>query len=266
MFGGGGLFPRSPYPPPSYNSFLSPQGNFNVDYMFSAASNQTDHTPRPMMQQSFMQMVNQNQQQMVNQNQQQMMQNQQQPMIQSSQQPMIQNPQPMMQTHQQPMMQNPQPMIQTPQQLMPPPFMPTSPRLTAVRPQQPPSVLGHTKVETPTPVDTTKTTIVPLMNPVREQPTSHHQRGLSSVVHNTSVVEDNSTEDEEDYEARIESNELKTDEKVKKKVMSALQSALSNLQLTGIQIKWSDIEVDDRIGVGGFAIVYHGMYRCVSFM
>lgn len=144
-----------------------------------------------------------------------------------------------------------------------PPFIPSSPSLTAVKPQQPPSVIGQHRVEAPPMVsDTTKTTIVPLMNPAREGPVSvHHQRGLSSVVHNASVVEDNSTEDEEDYEARIENDERKTDEKVKRKVMSALQSALSDLQLTGIQVKWSDIEVDDRIGVGGFAIVYHGMYR-----
>ena len=166
--------------------------------------------------------------------------------------PMMQPPQPPAQPQPQP-----QPLMQPPQPL----FMPATPQITAIRPPQPPSVLGQHKVETPVPVDSTKTTIVPLMNPAREQPAPHHQRGLSSVVHNASVVEDNSTEDEEDYEARIESNELKTDEKVKKKVMSALQSALSDLQLTGIQIKWSDIEVDDRIGVGGFAIVYHGMYR-----
>ena len=74
---------------------------------------------------------------------------------------------------------------------------------------------------------------------------------------------DESTEDEDDYESQIEKNERKTDENVKRKVMNALQSALSDLQLTGIQIKWSDIEVDRRIGVGGFAIVYHGLYRCV---
>ena len=243
MFGGGGLFPQSPYPPPSFNSFLSPQNNFNVDYMFSATSSQAEHTPRQMLQQQPMM-----------QQQQPMMQQSFMPMMQQQQQPMMQSPQQMVQ-------QPPQQMVQQPPQRMQPPFMPTSPQLTAVRPQQPPSVLGQHKVETPAPVDTTKTTIVPLMNPAREQPTGHHQRGLSSVVHNASVVEDNSTEDEEDYEARIESNELKTDEKVKKKVMSALQSALSDLQLTGIQIKWSDIEVDDRIGVGGFAIVYHGMYR-----
>ena len=68
-------------------------------------------------------------------------------------------------------------------------------------------------------------------------------------------------EDEEDYESRVEKNERKTDDTVKQKVMTALQSALSDLQLTGIQIRWAEIEVDQRIGVGGFAIVYHGMYR-----
>ena len=148
------------------------------------------------------------------------------------------------------------------------PFVPPTPTLTAVKPAQPPSVLGQTRVESPSAVirrDSSKTTIIPLMNPARDapQPQIHHQRGLSSVVHNTGLVEDESTEDEDDYESQIEKNERKTDENVKRKVMSALQSALSDLQLTGIQIKWSDIEVDRRIGVGGFAIVYHGLYRCV---
>ena len=128
-------------------------------------------------------------------------------------------------------------------------------------------MLGQTKVESPTAIvhkDSSKTTIIPLMNPARDVPPPpqiHHQRGLSSVVHNTGLVEDDSTEDEDDYESQIEKNERKTDENVKRKVMNALQSALSDLQLTGIQIKWSDIEVDRRIGVGGFAIVYHGLYR-----
>ena len=151
------------------------------------------------------------------------------------------------------------------------PFVPLTPTLTAVKPAQPPSVLGQTHVESPSAVirrDSSKTTIIPLMNPARDAPQlpppqTRHQRGLSSVVHNTGLVEDESTEDEDDYESQIEKNERKTDENVKRKVMNALQSALSDLQLTGIQIKWSDIEVDRRIGVGGFAIVYHGLYRCV---
>ena len=135
------------------------------------------------------------------------------------------------------------------------PFAPMSPQLPTSHPAQPPSLLGQ-------PSDSSKTTIVPLMNPAREPPISNHRRGLSSVVRNTGLVEDESSEeDEEDYESRIEKSENKTDENLKKKVMNALQSALSDLQLTGIQIKWSEIEVDERIGVGGFAIVYHGMYR-----
>lgn len=154
-----------------------------------------------------------------------------------------------------------------PQQPIQQSFVPLSPALTAIQPSQPPSVLGQTKVESPTAIihkDSSKTTIIPLMNPARDVPPPpqiHHQRGLSSVVHNTGLVEDDSTEDEDDYESQIEKNERKTDENVKRKVMNALQSALSDLQLTGIQIKWSDIEVDRRIGVGGFAIVYHGLYR-----
>ena len=158
-----------------------------------------------------------------------------------------------------------------PQSMPQQPFVPLTPTLTAVKPAQPPSVLGQTHVESPSAVirrDSSKTTIIPLMNPARDAPQlpppqTRHQRGLSSVVHNTGLVEDESTEDEDDYESQIEKNERKTDENVKRKVMNALQSALSDLQLTGIQIKWSDIEVDRRIGVGGFAIVYHGLYRCV---
>lgn len=135
------------------------------------------------------------------------------------------------------------------------PFAPISPQLPTSHPAQPPSLLGQQS-------DSSKTTIVPLMNPARGPPISNHRRGLSSVVRNTGLVEDESSEeDEEDYESRIEKSENKTDENLKKKVMNALQSALSDLQLTGIQIKWSEIEVDERIGVGGFAIVYHGMYR-----
>ena len=81
------------------------------------------------------------------------------------------------------------------------------------------------------------------------------------MVRNAGLVEDDSSEDEVDYESRIEKSESQADEALKRKVMTALQSALSDLQLTGIQIRWSEIEVDERIGVGGFAIVYHGMYR-----
>ena len=211
------------YPPTNFGHYRSPQANFHVDYMFNNNS-QSESKP-------------------------------------------VHYPYP----------QNPQ------QSILPSPFnpafTPTSPTLNAVRPQQPPSVLGQQKVEVPpapapSPAppnqSTTRTTIIPLMNPNLQEPStpSRHQRGLSSVVHNTSIVGDNSSdeeedEDQEDYEARIERNEQKTDEAVKRKVMTALQSALSDLQLTGIQIKWSDIEVDDRIGVGGFAIVYHGMYRYV---
>ena len=161
--------------------------------------------------------------------------------------------------------------VMVPQNMPQQPFVPLTPTLTAVKPAQPPSVLGQTHVESPSAVirrDSSKTTIIPLMNPARDAPQlpppqTRHQRGLSSVVHNTGLVEDESTEDEDDYESQIEKNERKTDENVKRKVMNALQSALSDLQLTGIQIKWSDIEVDRRIGVGGFAIVYHGLYRCV---
>ena len=236
--------------PPQQSQQPSTQANFNVDYMFSGPTSTNDGS---LVQQPFMPPYQQPS--MLQPNQSII---QPQPLLPSNQQPLIQQ-QSIRQSSQQHLRQpSQQPSYQ-------PSFMPLSPSLTAVHPQQPPSVMGQFIVDTPPPqpaADSTKTTIVPLMNPGREAPTgSHHQRGLSSVVRNTSVVEDNSSEDEEDYEARIESNELKTDEKVKKKVMSALQSALSDLQLTGIQIKWSDIEVDDRIGVGGFAIVYHGMYR-----
>ena len=301
MFGGGGIyqhpmdFSKNPYVPTNYGGYLSPpsqlqmqsmqqsmqppsqmqqsmqppsqlqqpmqppsqqpqqqsstQANFNVDYMFSGPTNTADSSLVP---QSFMPPYQQPN--MLQPNQSII---QQPPLLPSNQQPLIQQ-QSFNKSNQHLRQATPQPSYQ-------PPFIPMSPSLTAVHPQQPPSVMGQFIVEPSPPqptADSTKTTIVPLMNPGREaSPTSHHQRGLSSVVRNTSVVEDNSSEDEEDYEARIESNELKTDEKVKKKVMSALQSALSDLQLTGIQIKWSDIEVDERIGVGGFAIVYHGMYR-----
>ena len=144
-----------------------------------------------------------------------------------------------------------------------PPVPPPAPSLLPSRPAQPPSLLGK-------PADSSKTTIVPLMNPAREPPmpapareppTPTHRRGLSSVVRNAGLVEDDSSEDEVDYESRIEKSESQADEALKRKVMTALQSALSDLQLTGIQIRWSEIEVDERIGVGGFAIVYHGMYR-----
>lgn len=146
--------------------------------------------------------------------------------------------------------------------------VPRSPHLTAAHPSQQPSVIGqHVADPNATMIrqDSSKTTIVPLANPARE-PTREpprHQRGLSSVVRNAGLVEDEDEdyEDEEDYESRVEKNERKTDETVKQKVMTALQSALSDLQLTGIQIRWAEIEVDQRIGVGGFAIVYHGMYR-----
>ncbi len=307
MFGGGGIyqhpmdFSKNPYVPTNYGGYLSPpsqlqmqsmqqsmqppsqmqqsmqqsmqppsqlqsqlqppsqqpqqqsstQANFNVDYMFSGPTNTADSSLVP---QSFMPPYQQPN--MLQPNQSII---QQPPHIPSNQQPLIQQ-QSFNKSNQHLRQATPQPSYQ-------PPFIPISPSLTAVHPQQPPSVMGQFIIDSSPPqpaADSTKTTIVPLMNPGREAPpqtTSHHQRGLSSVVRNTSVVEDNSSEDEEDYEARIESNELKTDEKVKKKVMSALQSALSDLQLTGIQIKWSDIEVDERIGVGGFAIVYHGMYR-----
>ena len=293
MFGGGGIyqhpmdFSKNPYVPTNYGGYLSPpsqlqmqsmqppsqlqqpmqqpmqppsqqpqqqsstQANFNVDYMFSGPTNTVDSSLVP---QSFMPPYQQPN--MLQPNQSII---QQPSHIPSNQQPLIQQ-QSFNKSNQHLRQATPQPSYQ-------PPFIPMSPSLTAVHPQQPPSVMGQFIIDSSPPqpaADSTKTTIVPLMNPGREAPpqtTSHHQRGLSSVVRNTSVVEDNSSEDEEDYEARIESNELKTDEKVKKKVMSALQSALSDLQLTGIQIKWSDIEVDERIGVGGFAIVYHGMYR-----
>lgn len=140
---------------------------------------------------------------------------------------------------------------------------PPAPSLLPSRPAQLPSLLGK-------PAEASKTTIVPLMNPAREPPapacepptpTPTHRRGLSSVVRNAGLVEDDSSEDEVDYESRIEKSESQADEALKRKVMTALQSALSDLQLTGIQIRWSEIEVDERIGVGGFAIVYHGMYR-----
>ena len=150
---------------------------------------------------------------------------------------------------------------------IPPAQPPRSPHLTAAHPPQQPSLIGQHIAEPGAPrLENSKTTIVPLATPVREPPREppHHQRGLSSVVRNAGLIEDedeDEDEDEEDYEARIEKNERKTDEAVKYKVMTALQSALSDLQLTGIQIKWSEIEVDQRIGVGGFAIVYHGMYR-----
>lgn len=150
---------------------------------------------------------------------------------------------------------------------IPPAQPPRSPHLTAAHPPQQPSLIGQHIAEPGAPrLENNKTTIVPLATPVREPPREppHHQRGLSSVVRNAGLIEDedeDEDEDEEDYEARIEKNERKTDEAVKYKVMTALQSALSDLQLTGIQIKWSEIEVDQRIGVGGFAIVYHGMYR-----
>ena len=146
--------------------------------------------------------------------------------------------------------------------------VPHSPHLTAAHPSQQPSMIGQHVADPNVTVmrqDSSKTTIVPLANPAREPPReqSRHQRGLSSVVRNVGLVEDEDEdyEDEEDYESRVEKNERKTDDTVKQKVMTALQSALSDLQLTGIQIRWAEIEVDQRIGVGGFAIVYHGMYR-----
>lgn len=146
--------------------------------------------------------------------------------------------------------------------------VPHSPHLTAAHPSQQPSMIGQHVADPNVTVmrqDSSKTTIVPLANPAREPPReqSRHQRGLSSVVRNAGLVEDEDEdyEDEEDYESRVEKNERKTDDTVKQKVMTALQSALSDLQLTGIQIRWAEIEVDQRIGVGGFAIVYHGMYR-----
>lgn len=148
--------------------------------------------------------------------------------------------------------------------------VPRSPHLTAAHPSQQPSMIGQHVGDPNGPVmrqDSSKTTIVPLATPAREPPREQprHQRGLSSVVRNAGLIEDEAEdeddEDEEDYESRIEKTERKTDDTVKRKVMTALQSALSDLQLTGIQIRWAEIEVDQRIGVGGFAIVYHGMYR-----
>ena len=112
-----------------------------------------------------------------------------------------------------------------------PPVPPPAPSLLPSRPAQPPSLLGK-------PADSSKTTIVPLMNPAREPPmpmpaqeppTPTHRRGLSSVVRNAGLVEDDSSEDEVDYESRIEKSESQADEALKRKVMTALQSALSDL-------------------------------------
>ena len=236
MFGGVPSYPPMDYSYPPYPPYPQQSQRISVDYMLS--SNPSDLHRGPMQpQDAFMNMPpNYMQQGFMN------------PLLQGRSQQSLQQGMPQQGLAQQP-------------------FVPLSPALTAIQPSQPPSVLGQTKVESPTSIihkDSSKTTIIPLMNPARDvppPPQTHHQRGLSSVVHNTGLVEDDSTEDEDDYESQIEKNERKTDENVKRKVMNALQSALSDLQLTGIQIKWSDIEVDRRIGVGGFAIVYHGLYR-----
>ena len=274
MFGGVPSYPPMDYSYPPYPPYPQQSQTISVDYMLSSNPSDLHCGPLPP-QDAFMNMPpNYMQQGFLNPSLLQ------QPMPQQPmpQQPMPQQPMPQG-IPQQPMPQQPmpqgipqqpiQPMPQQglPQQPIQQSFVPLSPALTAIQPSQPPSVLGQTKVESPTAIihkDSSKTTIIPLMNPARDVPPPpqiHHQRGLSSVVHNTGLVEDDSTEDEDDYESQIEKNERKTDENVKRKVMNALQSALSDLQLTGIQIKWSDIEVDRRIGVGGFAIVYHGLYR-----
>ena len=289
MFGGVPSYPPMDYSYPPYPPYPQQSQTISVDYMLSSNPSDLHRGPLPP-QDAFMNMPpNYMQQGFLNPSllpqgmpQQPMPQ---QPMPQQSlpQQPMPQQGLPQQGLPQQGLPQQPipqglpqQPIQPMPQQGLPQqaiqqpiqqPFVPLSPALTAIQPSQPPSVLGQTKVESPTAIvhkDSSKTTIIPLMNPARDVPPPpqiHHQRGLSSVVHNTGLVEDDSTEDEDDYESQIEKNERKTDENVKRKVMNALQSALSDLQLTGIQIKWSDIEVDRRIGVGGFAIVYHGLYR-----
>lgn len=45
------------------------------------------------------------------------------------------------------------------------------------------------------------------------------------------------------------------------RVVNALQARLSDVQLTGIQINWEEVAIDQKVGAGGFAVVYHGMYR-----
>lgn len=80
----------------------------------------------------------------------------------------------------------------------------------------------------------------------------------------TSMESTSSEDEDDDYETRIEKQERKQDEAVKKRVISALQNALSDIQLTGIQIDFEEIEILERIGVGGFAIVYKGYYRYIS--
>ena len=45
------------------------------------------------------------------------------------------------------------------------------------------------------------------------------------------------------------------------RVVNALQATLSGVQLTGLQINWEEVSIDQKVGMGGFAVVYRGMYR-----
>ena len=52
-----------------------------------------------------------------------------------------------------------------------------------------------------------------------------------------------------------------SEECLKKQLLTALQWSLDDLQLTGVEIEWEEVSIDEKVGVGGFAVVYHGMYR-----
>ena len=45
------------------------------------------------------------------------------------------------------------------------------------------------------------------------------------------------------------------------RVVNALQATLSDVQLTGLQINWEEVSIGQKVGMGGFAVVYRGMYR-----